>query len=77
MPTAKEHRRPIDTAPKDGTVIVVGHDDVGEFVMKWAPSVLNLLVGPTPRGMWLAVDGSFTWDDSRDAGPDYWRPASH
>lgn len=61
------------TEPRDGTLIIVGHDDVGEFPMQWGHIQRNGLF-PGKVGMWVAQDGSFTWQDGPEEGPSYWRP---
>jgi hypothetical protein len=64
-------RMTIDTAPRDGTVIVVGHPDVGEFLMQWGHIQKNHYFAPGERGMWVAPHGGLTWRDGED-GPSYW-----
>ncbi len=63
----------MSTAPKDGTAVILGDDDVGEYIMRWMPTARNSLFLRV-RGMWVALDGSFTWIDDLDNGPEYWRP---
>jgi hypothetical protein len=65
-------RQPIDSAPKDGTVIYVGDPDVGEFPMQWGTIQRNGLF-PGVVGMWVMSDGSMTWNDADDCGPTTWR----
>ena len=67
-------RLTIDTAPRDGRVIVVGHPDVGEFVMAWNPVGTNAVFAPGDIGIWEAVDQSFTWRSGPEDGPSYWYP---
>ena len=74
--TSHLSRRPwrcLATAPKDGMPVVVYDPDCGAFLMKWDDDFVNPLVN-NPPGIWIAVDGSFTWDVSRDAGPTKWLP---
>lgn len=70
----KDHHAPIATAPRDGTMIVVAHDDVGEFVMVWDPEGANDFFAPGDVGIWVATDGSFTWKDTDGVCPSPWRP---
>lgn len=73
VPGHKFEGLPIETAPKDGTLIIVGDPDVGDFPMQWGHIQRNGLF-PGLTGMWVAQDGSFTWQDADDFGPSYWRP---
>jgi len=41
--------------------------------MQWGHIQRNGLF-PGLVGMWVAEDGSFTWQDADDLGPTYWRP---
>lgn len=66
--------RPIETAPRDGTVIEVLADGDGPFRMKWDAAFTNPLVG-AHSGMWVHEKGAFTWDESRGHGPTHWREA--
>jgi hypothetical protein len=66
----------ISTAPRDGTLVRVGWADDGVmrewFVMKWNPFQLNGLF-PGDKGMWVAPDGSFTWNEVDPEGaPTHW-----
>ena len=69
---------PIDTAPKDGTEILLTafEDDGAQFEtwpMRWAHIQRNGLF-PGRIGMWTHVSG-ITWnDDSLGAGPTHWMP---
>lgn len=65
--------QPIETAPRDGRVIWVRHDDVGSFPMAWNPTGTNHLFAPGEVGIWELVDGSMTWRDGED-GPSHWAP---
>jgi hypothetical protein len=62
----------IETAPRDGTVILVRCDDEGPFLMFWNAS------GENPYfqrgvGIWEAVGGHFTWSEERGFGPTHWK----
>lgn len=72
--------QPIDTAPKDGTLIRIGwkephHADMQEwFTMRWCHIQTNGFF-PGMVGMWCAPDGSFTWNGTvDDGGPTHWMP---
>lgn len=67
--------RNISTAPRDGTVIIVGAPDDEWFYMRWNPQGFNGLVQPEPDGIWEATDNSFTWSEQGGFGPTHWRPA--
>lgn len=66
-------RQPIRTAPRDGRVIIVGHEDVGQFAMAWNPLATNPVFAPGETGMWEMFDKSMTWKEGED-GPEYWFP---
>lgn len=65
---------PIATVPKDGTLIIVGDPDVGEFPMRWGHIQKNEIFAPGVVGMWVLDGGGMTWTDSDGLGPTYWRP---
>lgn len=65
--------RPIDSAPRDGTVIEVMDEDCGRFSMRWNPAGFNGLVSSTP-GIWESPGDDFTWCEDDGYGPTYWRP---
>lgn len=67
--------RPIGTAPKDGTLIIVAHEDCGAFPMRWKAEGYNPPFS-VREGLWEAWDGSFTWVDHDDLGPSHWKPAA-
>lgn len=64
-------RQPMDTAPRNGLTVIVGHDDCGQFAMHWDPGAQNGLF-PDKRGFWVGLDRSFTWSEHDGAGPEYW-----
>lgn len=74
--TPKKNRRPMSTAPRDGTTIIIGDNDCGEYPMRWNPEFKNPLI-PGVVGFWVSPLNSFTWDESRGFGPTYWAPDSH
>jgi hypothetical protein len=63
----------IETAPKDGRVIVVMAEEVGSFPMAWNPTATNHLFAPGELGMWEMIDQSMTWRSAED-GPTHWMP---
>lgn len=66
---------PISSAPRDGTLIIVAHDDVGAFPVRWNPEATNDLFAPGCSGLWVAPDGTFTWSEHGGLGPSHWRAA--
>lgn len=70
-------RRPIETAPKDGTIVMVGADDEGPYPMYWDAEFFNALVSTKP-GIWVLEGGGLTWCDERpDGAPTYWFPRTN
>ncbi len=71
--------QPIETAPKDGTVIRVGWRSPGDtemqewFAMQWGHIQQNGLF-PGKVGMWVAPGGGLTWNDDGGDGPTHWMP---
>lgn len=65
---------PIGTAPRNGTYIVVAHEEVGSFVMRWEDDATNDLFAPGEIGMWVELGGFMTWKISNDEGPSHWKP---
>jgi hypothetical protein len=65
--------QPIETAPRDGTLIEVHDPDVGGAPMRWNPEGFNPLVSKKP-GIWETSDKSLTWCEDDGYGPTMWRP---
>lgn len=65
--------QPIETAPRDGTLIEVHHQHCGTFPMRWDPAAKSALF-PGVIGMWTTPSGDFTWTESEGYGPTSWRP---
>lgn len=68
---------PIDGAPKDGRVIDLTWMEGGVpqeiWPMQWGHIQRNGLF-PENTGMWVAPDGSVTWNGGPDnGGPTHWR----
>lgn len=70
----------IDSAPKDGTIILLtAFDSDGEqfevHPMRWAHIQRNGLF-PGTVGMWTHPSGAYTWnDDGQGGGPTHWQRA--
>ena len=64
--------QPIETAPRDGTLIVVGDPDAGWFPMQWGHIQQNGFFAPGVVGMWIMPDGSMTWTEHGGFGPSEW-----
>lgn len=65
--------RPIDTAPRDGTLIDVHHPGCGTFAMRWNPFGFHMIFSTSP-GLWESEGGNVTWTEDGGAGPTMWRP---
>lgn len=70
--------QPLDSAPRDGTLIdITAIDDDGEVFeihpMVWDPSAKNAIFAPGMVGMWVAPGGEYTWREG-EGGPTHWRP---
>ena len=70
--------RPIESAPKDGSLVYLTWMLDGKpqemFPMRWGHIQRNGLF-PGLVGMWVANDGSYTWNDSDpDGAPTHWAP---
>lgn len=69
--------QPIETAPRDGTVIDLTWMEDGKpaeiWPMQWGHIQQNGLF-PGQVGMWVATDGSCTWSETHtDGAPTHWR----
>jgi len=64
--------KPIETAPKDGTVILLADNEMENIVeMRWDATMTNgLYTGE--EGFWTTPDRSMTWDHRGGFGPDKW-----
>lgn len=65
--------QPIDTAPRDGTIILVMDPDAGIFAMRYSPLARNPLF-QRGRGLWCDPDNAFTWSEQDGFGPSKWMP---
>jgi hypothetical protein len=68
--------RTIDTAPRDGTAIIVTAEDEPLYEMSWNQFGSNDLV-QAERGIWWGKDGAFTWSEKHGHGPTHWAPLDH
>jgi hypothetical protein len=64
---------PIETAPRDGTIIKVGDSDGHVAEMRWNPEGVNPLVSRCP-GIWETPCRSVTWCEDDGYGPEWWAP---
>ncbi len=65
--------QPIETAPRDGTVVLLWATDAPACEMYWDPAGRNLLVQSGP-GIWTHPSGELTWSEQFGAGPTHWMP---
>ncbi len=68
--------RPIETAPRDGTVIMVEDISAGVFPMSWGHIQQNATFAPGVVGMWILEGGGMTWTEHGDDGPTVWMPVT-
>lgn len=71
--------RPIETAPRDGTVIELTWMDKGRpqeiWPMQWGHIQRNPLFAGDTVGMWVMPNGGATWTEHDPEGaPTHWRP---
>jgi hypothetical protein len=72
--------QPIETAPRDGTLVRVGWKEPGDakmqewFTMRWGHIQRNSIFSPDKVGMWVSPDGGLTWTETDDGGPTHWMP---
>jgi hypothetical protein len=74
MTMIDESFAPIRTAPRDGTFIVVGHEEVGTFIVRFVANQRKEVFAPGEVGMWLELGDTMTWIDHPDLGPSHWKP---
>lgn len=67
----------IDSAPRNGTMIVVTAEGEPLYEMCWNQFGTNWLVQPSKRGIWWGKDGNFTWSEQGGFGPTHWAPLDH
>lgn len=66
--------QPIDTAPRDGTIVELTDGDM-TFAMRWSATQRNPFFAPGVTGMWVVPNGSMTWTEhDPDGAPTHWRP---
>jgi len=70
--------RTIESAPRDGRIVYLTWMEGGVpqeiWPMQWGHIQKNGLF-PGVTGMWIAPDGSVTWNEADPAGaPTHWRP---
>ncbi len=68
---------PIETAPRDGTLIRLGHPDEGVFHnMRWNSNGTNPIFQPGVTGIWEHIDAhgnvAHTWSEAQGFGPSLW-----
>ena len=68
--------RTIDSAPRDGTAIIVTAEGEPLFEMSWNQFGSNEIV-QTERGIWWGPNGAFTWSEKHGCGPTHWVPLDH
>ncbi len=78
---AKDTWQPIETAPRDGTLVLVTWlEDDGQpseiHPMQWGHITRNEFFAPGQVGMWVAPHGGYTWQEGDGGGPTHWQPAT-
>lgn len=58
---------PWTTVPRTGRSVIIGHPNIGEFLMRWNP------VGVLGTGQWETPDGLTMLCESDDMEPMWWR----
>lgn len=66
----------IDSAPRDGTAIIVTAEGEPLYEMSWNQFGSNDLV-QSERGIWWGPNGAFTWSEKHGHGPTHWAPLDH
>jgi len=69
----RQQWRPIETAPKDGTEILLADDEGNQARMRWDAFMRNGLFGDV-KGFWTCPGRNFTWDHRGGYGPTKWMP---
>lgn len=62
----------IETAPKDGTEILLADDEGNQAVMRWDAFMRNGLCGDS-QGFWACPSRNLTWDHRGGFGPTKWK----
>lgn len=67
--------RPIESAPRDGTLIwVCAPQDGYGAPMRWNKNGSNAIFQPLPVGIWELDGGGATWSEEGGYGPTHWMP---
>lgn len=64
---------PIATVPCDGRPVCLTYDGVEVHIMRWNPEGRNALVQGSIKGIWEALDKSYTWSEVGGCGPTHWK----
>lgn len=62
----------IETAPKDGTEILLADDEGNQAVMLWDAFIRNGICGDS-QGFWACPSRNLTWDHRGGFGPTKWK----
>ena len=69
--------RPIETAPRDGSIIDLTWMEDGApaeiWRMRYDPEMRNGMI-PGAQGFWVTPGREMTWHEGDDGGPTHWRP---